>query len=171
MLSISVTLCALVPCSGIAPYTGARLQCMSVAGASSTSFACGKCGVLRIRCVGGGCCPCLPPLRSVRSLPSCSLSFPDSRFSSLPSRGSRSRSLSVAGEPDRWFRGVATPPAVLSPLVDLAVPDLVSPEGVLWPAADGVREGAPPTAPVLLRDVVLVAGLNVVAEPVTAWWK
>ena len=163
MLSMRVTVCARVPCNGIAPYTGARLQCISVAGESSTSFACGRWGVFRTLCVGGGAL--LVPLPSRPSL-----SRPDWLFSSLSLSLSlslsRSRSLTVAGDPDRCLRGVATPLSV-SPLVDRPVPDRVRPEGVRWLVAEGVLEGAP----ALLRLVVLPAGLKVVAEPVTAWWK
>ena len=58
-------------------------------------------------------------------------------------------------------------PLRVSPLAERVVEDLVRPDGVRWLADDGVRVGAP----VLARLVVLPAGLKVVAEPVTAWWK
>ena len=154
ILSISVTLCARIPCNGIAPYTGARLQCMSVAAVGSTSLACGRWGVFRVLYVVGGPEPfALFPSRSL-SLP---LFSPPSLSLSL------SRSLTVAGEPDRCLRGVATPLRV-SPLMDRPVAERVRPDGVRWLAAEGVREGAP----ALPRLVVLPAGLKVVAEPVTA---
>lgn len=47
VLSIRVALCARIPCPGITPYTGALLQYINVAGASSTSFEKAKCGVER----------------------------------------------------------------------------------------------------------------------------
>ncbi len=157
MLSMRVTVCARVPCSGIAPKTGPRLQCMSVAGASSTSFACGRWGVFRILCVGG-VAALFAPLPSRPSL-----SRPAWLLSSL---SLLSRSLTVAGDPDRCLLGVAIPLGV-SPLADRPVPERVRTDGVRWLAAEGVREGAP----VLLRLVALPAGLKVVAEPETAWWK
>ena len=174
-LSMSVTVCARMPCASMWPYVGARLQCMSVAGAGSASLVCGRCGVLRTRCVGGAVGAFFPsrPSRSRPSLPS-RRSRPSSRPATLLSSRSlslsrsRSRPFTVAGDPERCR--LSTGPTE-SPLAERTVGVRVIPDGVRWPAADGVREGTLPRLVVLAEAALGDACLNVVAEPVTAWWK
>lgn len=107
-LSTNVTLWARSPCVGNTPYTGARLQCISVGDAGSTSFPEleGSCGVVRIRgwrgpfpSVSLPLSRCLSLCRSFSLLSPLSRSFPFSFSFSLSL--SPSRTVPVLGDVER----------------------------------------------------------------------